>query len=81
VGAVPARLLRSGEYSIRETFDLIGRVAFVGSRTLGEHGSRCGFACLIIPASMVRLLKFMVRRGVRRRVRWAAETKVADVLK
>ena len=36
VGAVPARLLRSGEYSIRGMFDLIGRVAFVGSRTLGE---------------------------------------------
>jgi hypothetical protein len=32
--AVPARLLRSGEYSIRGTFDLIRKDSLVGSRTL-----------------------------------------------
>jgi hypothetical protein len=38
--AMPGRLLRSGEYSIRGTLDLRGRVVFAGPRTLSSYGSR-----------------------------------------
>jgi hypothetical protein len=39
-GAVPARLLRSGEYSIRGTFDLISKSSLYWFADAMEHGSR-----------------------------------------
>jgi hypothetical protein len=40
VGAVSARLLRSGEYSIRGTFDLVGRGSLCRFADAVENGSR-----------------------------------------
>ena len=85
--AVPARLLlRSGEYSIRGTFDLIGKSslywfiyrfadASVRDSRLQGYGS-------LTPAFLFRLSKLMVvRRAGRLRVRDPGKTKVAGVLK
>jgi hypothetical protein len=80
-GAVPARLMRSGEYSIRETFDLIGESSLYWFADASGHGSRLRGNGSQMPAFQLRLWKFMVRRAVRLRVRWAGETKVAGVLK
>ena len=52
VGAVPARLLRSGEYSIRGTFDLIRQSSLYWFADALGHGSRqqsvaaqCRYSC------------------------------------
>jgi len=42
-GAVPARLLRSGEYSIRGTFDLIRKSSLYWFADALEHGSLQGY--------------------------------------
>ncbi len=38
--AMPGRLFRSGEYSIRETFDLAKKGVLGGPRSLKEYGSQ-----------------------------------------
>ena len=80
-GAMPARLLRSGEYSIRGTFDLIGESSLYWFADAFGLGSRLqGYGSQML-AILLRLWKFMVRRAVRLWVRWEGETKVAGVLK
>ena len=47
VGAVPARLLRSAEYSIRETLDLNRKDSLCGSRTLKTRLAATGYSSLM----------------------------------
>jgi hypothetical protein len=90
VGAVSVRLLCSGEYSIRGTFDLIGKSSLYWFiyrfADALEHGSPHRVYGSLMPACLPRLSKLMVVRravGLRvsRRVRGTGETKVAGVLK
>jgi hypothetical protein len=84
---VPARLLlRSGEYSIRGTFDLIGKSSLYwfiyGFGDALVRGSRLQGYGSLMPALLFRLAKLMVvRRAGRLRVRGTGETKVAGMLK
>jgi len=80
-GAVPARLLRSGEYSIRGTFDLIGKSSLYWFADAWST-ARARVMAASMPACLPRRWKLMVvRRAVGLRVRWRKETKVAGVLK
>jgi hypothetical protein len=59
-GAVPARLLRSGEYSIRGTFDLIGKDSLGWFAKALEHGSKLRVATSdssLMPVLLARLLE------------------------
>jgi hypothetical protein len=65
-GAVPARLLRSGEYSIRGTFDLIGESSLYWFiyrfANASVRGSRLQGYGSLMPAFLFRLWKLMVVR-------------------
>jgi hypothetical protein len=54
-GAVPARLLRSGEYSIRGTVDLIKQSSLYWFADALEHSSGLQDCCNNIPAFLFRL--------------------------